>query len=101
MSASAAAPSVSILDQNNRLHRALAYFNRRRLAPALPRADWSEARREDESPVLLEANFIEHDRRAVAAAACVGPPEADAFVKWFERLTETGPGQGDPLFPWL
>ena len=21
--------------------------------------------------------------------------------EWFERLKEHGPGQGDPLFPWL
>jgi len=29
------------------------------------------------------------------------PRQADAFVEWFESLREHGPGQGDPLFPWL
>ena len=26
---------------------------------------------------------------------------SDAFIAWFEELRENGPGQGDPLFPWL
>ena len=29
------------------------------------------------------------------------PDDPDGFLKWFERLKEIGPGQGDPLFPWL
>ena len=29
------------------------------------------------------------------------PAEVDGFIAWFERLKEAGPGQGDPLFPWL
>ena len=29
------------------------------------------------------------------------PSDADTFVAWFERLKDIGPGQGDPLFPWL
>jgi hypothetical protein len=29
------------------------------------------------------------------------PQDVDGFIAWFERLRETGPGQGDPLFPWL
>ena len=34
-----------------------------------------------------------------------GPPKRrpmpKRFIAWFEELKETGPGQGDPLFPWL
>jgi hypothetical protein len=101
MSASTAAPTISILDRNNRIHRALAYFNRRRLAPTLPPTEWSEARREEQSLLLLEAFFIERERRAVADAVRGVPCEAHAFVSWFEELREVGPGQGDPLFPWL
>ena len=101
MSAFLAALPVSVVDQNNRLHRELAYFNRRRLAPALPPADWSEAKREEQSLLLLEASFIERERRAATAALQDVPREAGAFVSWFERLRETGPGQADPLFPWL
>ena len=29
------------------------------------------------------------------------PRDVDAFIAWFEELRENGPGQGDPLFPWL
>ena len=29
------------------------------------------------------------------------PSGVDDFIDWFEELKETGPGQGDPLFPWL
>jgi hypothetical protein len=29
------------------------------------------------------------------------PTQVDNFIDWFETLKETGPGQGDPLFPWL
>src|SRR5690606_20694835 len=29
------------------------------------------------------------------------PEDADRFVAWFDRLKEDGPGQNDPLFPWL
>jgi hypothetical protein len=29
------------------------------------------------------------------------PTGANAFVGWFERLQHGGPGQDDPLFPWL
>jgi hypothetical protein len=95
------AQAVSIEDRNNRLHRALSYFNRKRLAPALAPADWSEARRDEQSLLFLEATFIDRERRAVADILRDVPREADAFVAWFERLRDTGPGQGDPLFPWL
>ena len=29
------------------------------------------------------------------------PDEVDDFIDWFEELKESGPGQNDPLFPWL
>ena len=29
------------------------------------------------------------------------PRDPDCFVRWFEELRQDGPGQGDPLFPWL
>ena len=29
------------------------------------------------------------------------PADADGFVAWFEALEQDGPGQNDPLFPWL
>src|SRR5690606_30595317 len=49
----------------------------------------------------LEADFLERERQAIADRAASAPVAADAFVEWFEALEEDGPGQGDPLFPWL
>src|SRR3546814_13452885 len=40
-------------------------------------------------------------RAEVADEAALAPTEAGDFLAWFEGLRETGPGQGDPLFPWL
>jgi hypothetical protein len=49
----------------------------------------------------LESRFVEREREAVRDRAACAPRDADAFVAWFEDLRETGPGQNDPLFPWL
>src|SRR5881394_4095617 len=78
-----------------RLHRELALNAQRRLRPGLP---------DDEPPEDLgdlERDFLESERAAVADAAAQAPEEPEAFVAWFQRLREDGPGQGDPLFPWI
>ena len=49
----------------------------------------------------LEGGFLEELRSEVAAEASEAPTDPDGFVAWFEHLKEVGPGQGDPLFPWL
>lgn len=48
-----------------------------------------------------EIAFVEELREEVLTQAAEVPRDAPAFVEWFENLKETGPGQGDPLFPWL
>jgi hypothetical protein len=81
------------------LQVALAHFAHHRLEPALPDAPAPVA---DEKRLrALEAAFVAEERAAVAAPAASAPRDADAFVRWFEQLNETGPGQRDPLFPWL
>ena len=74
-------------------------FARDRLEPRLP----EQVRDSDDAPRLraLEARFVEEERAAMQPLARCAPRDADAFVRWFEELRETGPGQGDPLFPWL
>ncbi|HET9595496.1 MAG TPA: iron-containing redox enzyme family protein [Anaeromyxobacteraceae bacterium] len=84
-----------------RLHRMLSSWNRDRLGPSLPAAGWREALREEVARKLAEGEFVERERAAVAPLAALAPRDPDGFVAWFERLRETGPGQGDPLFPWL
>src|SRR3546814_8518341 len=49
----------------------------------------------------LEGEFMETLRSEVADEAALAPTEAGDFLAWFEGLRKTGPGQGDPLFPWL
>lgn len=48
-----------------------------------------------------EAEFLARECAAVASRAATAPNEPAAFLAWFEDLRETGPGQNDPLFPWL
>lgn len=80
--------------------RALAHWNRRRLQPRLP--DRSNRRFDDDMRMQrLERAFLEELRSDIMADAAAAPTDADGFVAWFEELKQTGPGQGDPLFPWL
>jgi len=83
------------------LHRRLAHFNEKRLRPALGTADLLADLDEEREAKALEAGFVEEERGAVADRAAAAPVQPDAFVAWFEELSESGPGQGDPLFPWL
>lgn len=83
------------------LQAELAHWNRVRFAPQTPQADWRAAMERDRALLTLERNFIEQARQAQSARAAQAPREPAAFVAWFEALKENGPGQGDPLFPWL
>lgn len=49
----------------------------------------------------IEAGFLQNECTAIASRAATAPSEPQAFMQWFEDLRETGPGQNDPLFPWL
>ena len=48
-----------------------------------------------------EAAFMALLREQVKAAAAAVPTDPAGFVGWFETLESSGPGQHDPLFPWL
>jgi Iron-containing redox enzyme len=89
-------PNPSDALQTNLMH-----FNAQRFRPALPRQDWQERLQNDSLMLQLEGRYIEQERRAVAARAATAPKTAEGFVRWFEDLERTGPGQHDPLFPWL
>lgn len=86
---------------NDTFQQRLARWNRQRLAPGFPEDDWSLRLVEDLAMQRLEGGFLEELRSAVIAEASAAPCDPDAFVAWFEALKENGPGQGDPLFPWL
>ncbi|MFW7270074.1 iron-containing redox enzyme family protein [Gluconacetobacter sp. Hr-1-5] len=82
------------------LHLGLATLNRVRLTPCLPEDEGNAGL--DFGPLLEdEARFLLAMRARVASAAALAPEDPAAFVVWFEALEQVGPGQGDPLFPWL
>lgn len=84
-----------------RLHAALSAWNRARLGPAVPDEGWRDALRRELRMKLREGELVERERTRVAERAAAAPRDPARFVAWFERLREEGPGQGDPLFPWL
>lgn len=89
------------LSPSEALHRKLARWNRRRFLPAMPSDDWEDGLNADHAMQRLEGAMIEQARGEIAARAAEAPGTPEAFVAWFEALEQNGPGQGDPLFPWL
>lgn len=90
-----------LLSTDRALQLALVELNRSRLHPALPTADWRSDVRRLSDLAVREGEFLEQLRREVEDWATEAPSEPDAFIKWFSDLERTGPGQHDPLFPWL
>lgn len=95
------AHGAGVLSDPVRLHRDLAWWNRRRLNAGMPGVDWEEELEEDCRMRRLEGRMIEAARREVVNQAAHVPTDPDGFIAWFEALKATGPGQGDALFPWL
>lgn len=92
---------IEACDAPDALQRRLTELNRARLQPGLPRdAAWFEAATH---PARLdeEWRFLEAARARVRARAGCAPADPAGFLRWFEALAHNGPGQGDPLFPWL
>jgi hypothetical protein len=83
------------------LHRSLAAFNKQRLRPSLAAADWPARIAEEAEMRILEGEFVERERAAIAARAATAPGDPAGFVAWFAALETNGPGQGDRLFPYL
>ena len=83
------------------LHRQLAHWNHRRLAPCAPSGHWEQELEENHRMQWLEGVWVETLRAEVAKRAAAAPTDVDGFVAWFEALKASGPGQGDPLFDWL
>ncbi|WP_157218451.1 iron-containing redox enzyme family protein [Flavisphingomonas formosensis] len=97
-----AGPSTSASQfLNDSFQRGLARWNRVRLAPAAPTADWQQRLQDDLRMLRLEGAFLEELRSEIADEAAAVPTDADGFLDWFEALKQVGPGQGDALFPWL
>ena len=87
------------------MHRSLAATHALRLCPALLETDdahaWNGRLQEELVARRLEHQLIEQERAAIADQVRHVPTDESGFVAWFEALKVTGPGQQDPLFPWL
>jgi hypothetical protein len=76
-------------------------LNSLRLNPTLPSPHWEDQLSEMARLTIVEGKFLESRRQAIAARAAAAPTDPENFIGWFELLKEDGPGQNDPLFPWL
>ena len=92
-------PSPQFLTDS--FQRGLANWNHERLAPGFPEADWQQTLDRDARMLRLEGAFLESLRAEILDEAADAPTDVDGFIAWFEALQDDGPGQGDPLFPWL
>ena len=84
-----------------RFQRELTKFNGRRFQPVLSSPTWREELVDEAFVARAEGEFVEAARREIAPLLVDVPQDVDAFIAWFEGLRQNGPGQGDPLFPWL
>lgn len=83
------------------LHRRLALSHLKRLAPGTPDPAWEQSLQEEIECRRVEHALVEQERAAIAPEVRRVPREPHGFLRWFAALEQSGPGQGDRLFPWL
>jgi hypothetical protein len=79
----------------------LTNYNAARFQPGLPDDTDPDQLTRESRVGEAEVIFVEALRKAVAPKTARIPSSVQGFIEWFENLKGTGPGQGDPLFPWL
>lgn len=94
-------PDGSLMPTPDLLQRRLCALNEARFLPGQPGPEWEAEIQYLATMQTEEGHWLEAARQAVAARAAQAPSDADGFVAWFEELENSGPGQNDPLFPWL
>ncbi len=94
-------PPLPKTKQSSNLHETLAAFNHVRMTPHSDTREWEAQLADEYAMRMAEGRFVEAERARVCWWAGSAPQEPAAFVEWFEELEVTGPGQRDPLFPWL
>lgn len=93
--------ATDLADADRALQLRLSELNALRFNPELPEPDWKAGVVRMAELGIVEGEFLESSRRAVAERAASAPTDATGFIAWFEHLKENGPGQNDPLFQWL
>jgi Iron-containing redox enzyme len=83
------------------LHQRLAKSHFARLSPRLDDEDWEATLQDEIICRRMERELIERERTAIKQQVRSAPTEPTSFAAWFGGLKESGPGQGDALFPWL
>lgn len=79
----------------------LAKYNHVQLEPRFPDENWRQELDDYAAVVRAEGEYLEAVRSEIRPLLADIPSDVNRFIDWFEDLKETGPGQGDPLFPWL
>lgn len=94
-------PRNGVSSRSIPLQLRLARRNARRLLPSLGGGFSPEDLDAEAGDRRLEEDFLAESRALIAPALDAVPSDPDRFLAWFEGLRDVGPGQGDPLFPWL
>ena len=94
-------PDGSLVPSPDLLQRRLCALNEARFVPGQPGPGWENEIQSMAVMEIEEGHWLEAARQSVSARAGQAPRDADGFVAWFEELENSGPGQNDPLFPWL
>jgi hypothetical protein len=84
-----------------KFQRELARYNAARFRAQLPEEAPAASVSREAIWARAEIEFVEALRRVVTPLAVNVPKDVDGFIAWFEELKHAGPGQGDPLFPFL
>jgi hypothetical protein len=88
-------------DVSPRDQRVLSHYNHNRLTPALDPGQAASTLSDERRALTIEDTYLAHARAQIAPLMAGVPAQPKAFLDWFERLKQAGPGQGDRLFPWL
>jgi len=91
------------LSNQHQLHIDLMRHGHARMVPKTPQQDgnWEATLQHNLGMAEKEIRFFEQERQEILHLANEAPSDTAGFLAWFESLRETGPGQNDPLFPWL
>ena len=84
-----------------RFHTELCQYNGRQLRPGVPHDAWREELDVYSRILHAEGEYIEAVRDEISPLTADIPTDVDEFIAWYKELKQSGPGQGDPLFPWL